>query len=162
MKTGNNRYQNARSTEFEERVLQIRRVSKKTSGGNSIGFTALVVIGDRNGKVGLGYGKATDVATAITKGVTSAKRNMIDVKVTGNTIPHIVTAKFGSAKIIMKPAPKGSGIIAGGSVRTVVELAGIKDISAKMIGSSNKMCNIKGTLEALRKLKGQHETQPTN
>ncbi len=143
-----------KNSEFEERVLQIKRVSKKTSGGNKIGFTALVLLGDRNGKVGLGYGKAPDVSSAISKGVGAAKKNMIDVKVEGNTIPHIISAKFGSAKILLKPAPKGTGIIAGGSVRTVVELAGIKDISAKMIGSSNKMCNIKGTLEALRKLKG--------
>jgi small subunit ribosomal protein S5 len=141
-------------TEFEERVLQIRRVSKKTKGGNTIGFTALAVIGDKHGRVGVGYGKAPNVADAIAKGVTMAKKDMVTIKITGNTIAHSVISKFGSAKVFLKPAPAGTGIIAGGSIRTVVELAGIKDISAKMIGASNKMCNIKCTLEALKKLKG--------
>jgi small subunit ribosomal protein S5 len=136
-------------TEFEERVLQIRRVSKKTKGGNTIGFTALAVIGDKHGRVGVGYGKAPNVADAIAKGVTMAKKDMVTIKITGNTIAHSVISKFGSAKVFLKPAPAGTGIIAGGSIRTVVELAGIKDISAKMIGASNK-----STLEALKKLKG--------
>jgi small subunit ribosomal protein S5 len=141
-------------TEFNERVLQIRRVSKKTKGGNTIGFTALAVIGDKNGRVGVGYGKAPNVADAIAKAITTAKKEIVRIKISGNTIAHSVLSKFGSAKVFLKPAPKGTGIIAGGSIRTVVELAGIKDISAKMIGSSNKMSNIKCTLEALKKLKG--------
>ena len=142
------------NSEFDERVLQIRRVSKKTRGGNTIGFTALAVVGDKNGRVGVGYGKAPNVADAITKAVSIAKKDIMHVKITGSTIAHSVTAKFGSAKVFLKPAPKGTGVIAGGSIRAVVELAGIKDISAKMIGASNKMCNIKCTLEALKKLKG--------
>jgi small subunit ribosomal protein S5 len=141
-------------TEFNERVLQIRRVSKKTKGGNTIGFTALAVIGDKNGRVGVGYGKAPNVADAIAKAITTAKKEIVRIKISGNTIAHSVLSKFGSAKVFLKPAPTGTGIIAGGSIRTVVELAGIKDISAKMIGSSNKMSNIKCTLEALKKLKG--------
>lgn len=141
-------------SEFDERVLQIRRVSKKTKGGNTIGFTALAVIGDKNGRVGVGYGKAPNVADAISKAITTAKKEVVTVKISGNTIAHNITAKFGAAKVFLKPAPKGTGIIAGGSIRTVVELAGIKDISAKMIGSSNKMCNIKCTLEALKNIKG--------
>lgn len=141
-------------TEFDERILQIRRVSKKTKGGNTIGFTALAVIGDKNGRVGVGYGKAPNVADAISKAITAAKKAIVTIKISGNTIAHNVTSKFKSAKVFLKPAPKGTGIIAGGSIRTVVELAGIKDISAKMIGASNKMCNIKCTLEALKKLKG--------
>jgi small subunit ribosomal protein S5 len=140
--------------EFEEKVLQIRRVSKKTSGGNSIGFTALVVVGDKNHRVGVGYGKATDVTSAINKGIGAAKKAIYTVKITDNTIAHEVTAKFGSAKVYLKPAPKGTGIIAGGAIRNVIELSGIKDISAKMIGANNKMCNIKATIEALKKLKG--------
>ena len=141
-------------SEFEERVLQIRRVSKKTRGGNTIGFTALAVVGDKNGRVGVGYGKAPNVAEAITKAVNIAKKDIVKIKITGSTIAHSVVSKFGSAKVFLKPAPKGTGVIAGGSIRAVVELAGIKDISAKMIGASNKMCNIKCTLEALKKLKG--------
>lgn len=140
-------------TEFQERVLQIRRVSKKTKGGNTIGFTALAVIGDKNGRVGVGYGKAPNVADAITRAITTAKKEIVKIKISGNTIAHSIMSKFGSAKVFLKPAPKGTGIIAGGSVRTVIELAGIKDISAKMIGSSNKMSNIKCTLKALKTLK---------
>jgi len=141
-------------SEFDERVLQIRRVSKKTRGGNTIGFTALAVVGDKNGRVGFGYGKAPDVSGAISKAITLAKRDIVNIKVNEGTISHNVSAKFGSAKVLLKPAPKGSGIIAGGSIRSVVELAGIKDISAKMIGASNKMCNIKCTIAAIKKLKG--------
>ena len=118
-------------SEFDERVLQIRRVSKKTRGGNTIGFTALAVVGDKNGRVGFGYGKAPDVSGAISKAITLAKRDIVNIKVNEGTISHNVSAKFGSAKVLLKPAPKGSGIIAGGSIRSVVELAGIKDISAK-------------------------------
>lgn len=141
-------------SEFDERVLQIKRVSKKTKGGNTIGFAALAVVGDKNGRIGVGYGKAPNVADAISKAIVTAKKEIVKIKITGDTIAHSVIAKFGAAKVFLKPAPKGTGIIAGGSVRTVVELAGIKDISAKMIGSSNKMCNIKCTIEALKKIKG--------
>ncbi len=140
--------------EFEEKVLQIRRVSKKTKGGNTISFAALVVVGNKNGKVGTGYSKAKDVATAIGKAVAQAKRNLIVVKLKDNSIAHLVSAKYESAHVILKPAPKGTGIIAGGSIRSVVELSGIKDISAKMIGANNKISNVRCTLEALGKLKG--------
>ena len=122
--------------EFDERVIQIRRVSKKTKGGNKIGFTALVVIGDKKGRVGSGYGKASDVSTAVQKAITQAKNTVTKIKLKDTTIPHEVEAKYGSAKVKLMPAPRGSGIIAGGSIRTVVELAGIKDISSKMIGFS--------------------------
>jgi small subunit ribosomal protein S5 len=142
-----------KNNEFEERVIQIKRVSKKTSGGNTISFAALVVVGDKKGQVGTGYGKARDVSTAITKGINSAKRNLIKIRMAEGTISHDVHDKYGSAEVLLKPAPKGSGIIAGGTVRIVVELAGIKDISAKMLGSSNKICNIRSTLNALTKLR---------
>jgi len=141
-------------SEFEERVIQIKRVSKKTKGGNKIGFTALVVLGDRNSKIGVGYGKALNVVGAISKAVATAKNDMTEVKVPEHTIAHQVTAKYGAAKVFLKPAPKGTGIIAGGAIRTVLNLCGIKDISAKMIGSNNKICNIKATIIALKKLKG--------
>lgn len=152
---GNARSGFVRSKDFEERVFQIKRVSKKTSGGNAIGFTALVIVGNKEGKVGAGLGKAKDVSKAIQKGISKAKENMINVSVKETTIPHIVENKYAAAKVLLKPAPKGSGLIAGGTVRTVLEMAGIKDVSAKMLGSSNKMANVMCTLGALKKLKGK-------
>jgi small subunit ribosomal protein S5 len=141
-------------SEFDERVLQIRRVSKKTRGGNKIGFTALVVIGDRKGRVGTGYGKALDVAGAVNKAISKARKEMVPVKMKNSTIAHEVNAKYASAKVLLRPAPKGTGVVAGGSIRTVIELAGIKDISAKMLGASNKINNVRCTIKALGKLKG--------
>lgn len=147
------RFNSPKVSEYEEKVIEIKRVSKKTKGGNAVGFTALVVLGNRNGKVGHGYGKAKNVAEAIQKALTSAKKKMINIKLTGKTIAHDVDAKLGSAKVALRPASEGSGIIAGGSVRVVVELAGIKDISAKMLGSNNKLSNVRCTIKALEKLK---------
>lgn len=140
-------------SEFVERVIQIKRVSKKTSGGNTISFASLVVVGDMKGRVGVGYGKARDVSTAIAKGIGSAKKNLINVNIKDGTIAHEVHDSYSSADVLLKPATKGAGVIAGGTVRVVVELAGIKDISAKMLGSSNKICNIRCTINALKKLK---------
>lgn len=138
---------------FEERVVQIKRVSKKTKGGNNIGFTALVVVGDRSGKVGAGLGKAKDVPSAIRKGVSKAKSNLTTVKLDEATIPYEITNKFKAASVLLKPASKGSGIIAGGAVRDVLELCGIKDISAKIIsGTTNKMNIVSSTLRALQSL----------
>lgn len=139
--------------EYEERVIQIKRVSKKTKGGNKIGFTALVVIGNRKGKVGAALGKATNVATAIQKALQKAKDDIVELNLEGNTIPHEIIKKFKSSKILLKPAPVGSGIIAGGTVRDVIELVGIKDISAKMLGSHNKNTNVHCTIQALQSLK---------
>ena len=143
----------AETKEFDEKVVQISRVSKKTKGGNKMGFTALVLIGNGNGKVGVGLGKAKDVSSAIQKAISRAKETLIEVPITGATIPHEVSMKFKSAKVLMKPAPVGSGIIAGGTVRDVVELVGIKDISAKMLGSNNKNANVYCAIEALRSLR---------
>lgn len=140
--------------EMEEKVIEIRRVSKKTKGGNTIAFAVLVVVGNKNGRVGIGYGKAPDVATSINKAVGKAKKSMVNVKLNGPTISHEVLAKYGSAKVLLKPAPKGTGIIAGGAVRAVLDLAGVKDISAKMIGANNKISNVRCALNALKKLKG--------
>lgn len=140
--------------EMEEKVIEIRRVSKKTKGGNTIAFAVLVVVGNKNGRVGIGYGKAPDVATSINKAVGKAKKSMVNVKLNGPTISHEVLAKYGSAKVLLKPAPKGTGIIAGGAVRAVLDLAGVKDISAKMIGANNKISNVRCALIALKKLKG--------
>jgi small subunit ribosomal protein S5 len=143
--------------EFEERIIQIKRVSKKTKGGNKIGFTALVVLGDRKGRVGTALGKATNVAAAIQKGISKAKENIVMLDIQGDTIPHDIIKKYKSSKILLKPAPKGSGIIAGGTVREVVELAGIKDISTKMLGSKNKQVNVMCTIKALQSLRKAKE-----
>ncbi|MBI4091552.1 30S ribosomal protein S5 [candidate division WWE3 bacterium] len=139
--------------EFEERVIRLNRVSKKTRGGNRLNFSALVALGDGKSRVGVGYGKAKDVPIAISKAVFNAKRNLISVTKKDGTIPHEVTVKFKATKILLKPAKKGAGIIAGGAVRQVLELAGIKDISAKIFGSSNKISTVTATIEALKKLK---------
>ena len=141
------------ASEFEEKIIEIKRVSKKIKGGNAIGFTVLVVVGNRNGKVGYGYGKALNVADAIGKAVSSAKNKMYEVKINGKTISHDVDAKVGASRIMFKPAPEGTGIIAGGSVRVVLELAGIKDISSKVLGSNNKLANVRCTIKALKKIK---------
>lgn len=140
---------------YEERVLNIKRVSKKTKGGNKIGFTALVVVGNKSGSVGAGLGKAVDVRSAISKGISLARKDLQDVPLKNSTIPHEVQTKYRGSMILIKPAPEGSGIIAGGVIRHVMELAGINDVSAKMLGSSNKLNNVKCTLVALNKLKGK-------
>lgn len=145
---------NAESKEFEERVIQVNRVSKKTKGGNKIGFSVLVVVGDRKGKVGVGLGKALEVVSSIRKAVSYAKKHMYKVPLKDNrTIPHEVYIKFEAAKILLKSAPKGSGIIAGGAVRNVLEAAGIKDAVGKILGTNNKITNVYATIEALKKLR---------
>lgn len=144
--------------EFEEEVVQVNRVSKKTRGGNRISFSVLTVVGDKKGKVGVGLGKAPDVVSGIKKGFRKAKRKMIRVPMKGTTIPHEVRLKRGAAKILLKPAPPGTGVKAGGAVRVVVEAAGIKDIVSKIMGSNNKINNVYATFEALKKLeRGKNE-----
>jgi small subunit ribosomal protein S5 len=145
--------------EFDERVMQVNRVSKKTKGGNRIGFSVLMVVGDKKGRVGVGLGKAPDVLSAIKKGVRRAKKNLLTVPMNKTTIPHDIRIKFGAAEILLKPAPAGSGVIAGGAVRAVVEAAGIKDISSKVLGTRNQATNVYCTMKALRLLK-PNETQP--
>lgn len=140
-------------SEFEEKIIEIKRVSKKIKGGSAIGFSVLVVVGNRNGKVGYGFGKAQNVADAIRKSISSAKKKMYDVKIAGKTISHEVTAKVGASKVLLRPAPEGTGIIAGGPVRIVMELAGIKDISSKVLGSNNKLLNVRCAIKALNELK---------
>ena len=139
--------------EFVEKVVQVNRVSKKTKGGNRIGFSALVVVGDKKGRVGVGLGKATDVSTAIRKGSSYAQKRLITVPMKGTTIPHEVHIKLGAARLLIKPAPAGSGVIAGGPVRAVVEAAGIRDVVGKILGTSNKASNVYATFEALKHLK---------
>lgn len=139
--------------EFEERIVNIKRVSKKTTGGDKMGFTTLVVAGNRNGKVGYATGKAPDVSSSIKKAISKAKDNIVEVSIGENTIAHDIRHKFKGAEILLKPAPRGSGIIAGGVVRDVLELAGIRDISAKMLGTGNKNANVRCVIEALQLLK---------
>jgi small subunit ribosomal protein S5 len=139
--------------EYSETVVQINRISKKTKGGNKIRFSALVVVGDKKGKVGAGLSKGSDVRQAITKATKYAKRRMVSVPIRGRTIPYEIYKKYGAAKIILKPAPAGSGIIAGGPVRVVLEAAGIQDAVAKRLGTRNKITNVYVTIEALRDLK---------
>lgn len=137
---------------FEEKVVQVNRVSKKTKGGNKIRFSVLTVVGDRNGRVGVGLGKSSDVSSAIAKAVSYAKKRLINVSIKNGSIPREIRIKKGAAEILLKPAPSGSGIIAGGAVRSVVELAGIKNISAKILGTDNQASNVYAAFEALRKL----------
>jgi small subunit ribosomal protein S5 len=138
--------------EYSETVVSINRVSKKTKGGNTIRFSALVVIGNRNGKVGAGVAKARDVRSAIQKSINYAKKHLIEVPLKGTSIPYEVENKFGAAHVMLKPAPAGSGIIAGGTVRIVLELAGVKDAVGKTLGTNNKTTNVYATIEALEKI----------
>ena len=135
-------------SEFDEKIVQVNRVSKKTKGGNKIGFSVLVVVGDRKGRVGVGLGGAPDVSSAVRKGVTYAKKHMITVPMRKTTIPHEVRIKRGAAI-----APAGTGIIAGGAVRAVVYAAGIRDIVSKILGSKNQASNVYATIEALKQFK---------
>lgn len=136
--------------EFDEKVVSVKRVSKKTKGGNQLGFSALVVVGDKKGKVGVGHGKSKDVASAIRKAVNHAKKALIEVEITKGTIPHDIFIKHGAAKLLLKPAPEGSGIIAGRAVRVVAEATGIRNISSKILGTKNQTSNVYATIEALK------------
>jgi len=138
--------------ELSETVIEIKRISKKTKGGNTIRFSALVVVGDKKGKVGLGLAKASDVSGAIQKSIAAAKRTMFLAPLKGTTVPYSVKEKYSAAKILIKPAPKGSGIIAGGAIRVVLEAAGITDAVGKILGTKNKASNVNATLNALKRL----------
>ncbi|MBP7700659.1 30S ribosomal protein S5 [Candidatus Woesebacteria bacterium] len=148
----NKRQNNAEPKEFEEKVIRISRVSKKTKGGNNVGFSVLMVVGDKKGRVGVGLGKAKDVLGAIKKGIKKAKKKMITVPLDGTTIPFAITVKKGAGVVMLKPAPRGSGVIAGGPVRAVVEAAGVRDISSKILGSENQSSSVYATFEALTQI----------
>jgi small subunit ribosomal protein S5 len=137
--------------EYDHKVLDIARVARVMAGGRRFSFRATVVIGDRKGKVGVGIGKGADTAIAIDKAINAAKKKMVQIDVSTGTIPVDATAKFGSAQIILKPAKEGKGIVAGGAIRTVVDYAGIKNITAKMLGGKNKLNNAQATVKALLK-----------
>jgi len=137
--------------EYDHKVLDIARVARVMAGGRRFSFRAAVVIGDRNGKVGAGVGKGADTSIAIDKAINAAKKKLVKIDVNTGTVPVDETAKFGSAKVILKPAKEGKGIVAGGATRIVVDLVGIKNITAKMLGGNNKLNNARATVKALLK-----------
>ena len=143
--------------EFEQKVVEIKRVTRVVAGGKRMRFRALVVVGDRKGKVGMGLRKGVDVAEAVNKAVNAAKKSMIIVPLDNESIPHRVKLKFKSSSILLMPASPGTGIIAGGAIRSVLELAGVKNILSKMLGSSNKVNNVKATFEAFKKMHSRQE-----
>ena len=145
----NNRSQSVERSEFVERVLEINRVARVVKGGKRIRFRALVVMGDEKGRISYGVGKAADVSGAIAKAVLAAKKRVINVFIKGTTIPYLVRTNFKSASVLLKPAPVGTGVVAGSSMRVVLELAGIKDVVGKALGSKNKLSNTMATIKAL-------------
>ncbi|MBR8461575.1 30S ribosomal protein S5 [Campylobacter sp. faydin G-24] len=139
--------------EFEEVIVDIGRVTKVVKGGRRFRFTALVVVGNRNGLVGFGYGKAKEVPDAMRKAIDDAFKNIINVKLKGSTIPHDIEVKYNASKVLLRPASEGTGVIAGGSARPILELAGIKDILTKSLGSNNSANVVRATIKALSMLK---------
>ena len=147
-------YKRDKKPEWSERVVAIQRVTKVVKGGKKLSFRAVVVVGDDKGKVGVGVGKAADVITAVRKGVTDGKRNIVSIPLTtSNSIPHKTNGRFGAAKVLLRPSAPGCGVIAGGSVRTVLELAGIQNILSKQLGSNNLLNNARATVQGLSTLR---------
>jgi len=152
-------YQTSGAEEYGEVVLNINRCSKVVKGGRNFSFGALVVVGDRNGRVGYGYGKANEVADAIRKGGEAAKKNMISVPRRGTTIPHTVNAKFSGSKVMIRPASEGTGLIAGGTMRAVLGLAGVVDVLTKSLGSSNPANVVKATFKAISQMSSKDQVR---
>ena len=144
---------NRDNVEWSERVVSIQRVTKVVKGGKKMSFRAVVVVGNEKGKVGVGVGKAGEVIVAVRKAVTDGKKNVINVPLTSsNSIPHLTNGRFGAAKLVLRPSAPGSGVIAGGSIRTVLELAGVKNILSKQLGSNNLLNNARATINSLSTL----------
>ncbi len=155
--SGRGRRNDRQDREFDQKLIEIARVTRVMAGGKRMSFRACIVIGDKKGRVAMGMRKGADVSIAINKAVTAAKKQMINVTIVNDTIPHQIEQKFGGARVLLKPAPKGTGIIAGGPVRAVLELAGIKNVVSKMLGSKSKANNVKATIAALERLKDVKE-----
>ena len=147
----------ARQLDLQERVVEVRRVTKVVKGGRNFRFAALVVVGDENGHVGIGTGKAMEVPDAIKKAAEDAKKNLIRVPIVGTTIPHEVRSEFGGAKVLLKPAVEGAGVAAGGAVRAVIELAGVADVTSKSLGSNTPINIVRATVNGLAQLKRADE-----
>ncbi len=145
------------TSEFDENIISINRCSKVVKGGRNFSFGALVVVGNRNGKIGYGYGKANEVSDAIRKGGEIARRNMMDIPLHGSTIPHEVETRFGGAKILLRPASTGTGLIAGGAVRAILDLAGVNDVLAKSLGSNNPVNVAKATFRAIEAMSSRDQ-----
>ena len=148
---------NEQVSEFKEKLVAVNRVSKTVKGGRNMRFSALMVVGDENGRVGCGMGKAVEIPEAIRKGTEDAKKQMITVPMNGTTIPHEVVGVFGTARVKMLPAPEGTGVIAGGPVRDVLEACGIKNIVTKSIGSNNKINVVRATIEGLKQMRSAEQ-----
>ncbi len=159
MAFGNKRYgEREKKDEFESRLLDLARVTKVTAGGKTLRFRAVIIVGDKLGRVGVGVAKGLDVSQAVEKATRMAKKNIIKVPLINESIPHETEAKFGAAEILLRPQIKGRGLVAGGVVRVICNLAGIKNISSKVIGrTTNKLNNARATIEALKKLKVRNE-----
>lgn len=141
--------------EFEQKILELSRVTRVTAGGKRMRFRACVAIGDQKGRVGVGLAKGLDVSSAVAKATTKAKQAIVEVPIVRETIPYDVVVKFKASKVLLKPAPKGTGIIAGGVVRLILTLAGVPNVAAKMLGSSNRVTNAKATMRALEELRNR-------
>ena len=146
-------------TEFEEKVLYINRCSKVVKGGRKFSFSALIIIGDGQGHIGFGFAKANEVSDAIRKGTEAARKNVMAFEMEGTTIPHEIIVEWDGARVLLKPAPEGTGVIAGSKVRSVLELGGVKDVVAKSLGSSNPLNQVRATIQALTQLSNRKKNR---